>query len=102
MYNSSDTLLTKKELLFVLKSFAVSVRPAAIFIYYVIQNIPSDAESPEEQDDSKHKFVGGTTAKLWSDFHKGVVINTGDKHGREMKMKDLNFAEEGDFPCKLR
>ena len=25
-----------------------------------------------------------------------------DKHGREMKMKDLNLAEEGDFPCKLR
>ena len=24
------------------------------------------------------------------------------KYGREMKMKDLNPAEEGDFPCKLR
>ena len=24
-----------------------------------------------------------------------------EKHGREMKMKDLNPAEEGDFPCKL-
>ena len=69
----------QKKLLFILKSFAVSVRPAAIFIYYVIKNIPSDAESREEQDDSKHKFVGGTTAKLWPDFHKGVVINTEEK-----------------------
>ena len=25
-----------------------------------------------------------------------------EKHEREMKMKDLNLAEEGDFPCKLR
>ena len=25
-----------------------------------------------------------------------------EKHKREMKMKDLNPAEEGDFPCKLR
>ena len=24
------------------------------------------------------------------------------KHGREMKLNDLNPAEEGDFPCKLR
>ena len=23
-----------------------------------------------------------------------------NKHGREIKMKDLNLAEEGDFPCK--
>ena len=78
MDNSSDKVLTK-EFLFVLKSFAVSVRPAAIFIYYIIKNIPLDAESREEQDDSKHKFVGGMTAKLWPDFHKGVVINTEEK-----------------------
>ena len=75
MDNSSD----KKELLFVLKSFAISVRPAAIFIYYVIKNTPSDAESREEQDDSKYKFVGGTMAKLWANFHKGVVKNTEEK-----------------------
>ena len=25
-----------------------------------------------------------------------------EKHGRKMKMKDLNPAEEGDFPCKLQ
>ena len=25
-----------------------------------------------------------------------------DKHGREIKMKDLNPAKEGDFPCKLQ
>ena len=43
------------------------------------KNTPSNAESCEEQDDSKHKFVGGTTAKLWPDFHKGVVINMKEK-----------------------
>ena len=78
MDNSSDTVLTKK-LFFVLKSFAVLVYPAAIFIYYAIKNTPSDAESREEHNDSKYKFVGETTAKLWPDFHKGVVINTEDK-----------------------
>ena len=25
-----------------------------------------------------------------------------EKHEKEMKMKDLNPAEEDDFPCKLR
>ena len=69
----------QKELLFVLKSFTVSIRSAAIFIYYAIKNTPSDAESREEQDDGKHKFVRGTTVKLWSDFHKGVVINMEEK-----------------------
>ena len=62
-----------------LEIIAVLVRPAAIFVYYVIKNTPSDAESREEQDDGKHKFVGGTTAKLWPDFQKGVVINTEEK-----------------------
>ena len=69
----------QKELLFVLKSFAVSVHPAAIFHHYVIKNTPSYAESREEQDDGKHKFLGGTTAKLWPDFHKDVVINKEEK-----------------------
>ena len=27
---------------------------------------------------------------------------TEPKNGREIKMKDLNSAEEGDFPCKLQ
>ena len=78
MDNSSDTVLTK-ELLFVLKSFAISVRLAAIFIYYVIKITPSDAESREEHDGGKHKFVGGMTAKLWPNLHKGAVINTEEK-----------------------
>ena len=25
-----------------------------------------------------------------------------EKHRKEMEIKDLNTAEEGDFPCKLR
>ena len=60
--------------------------------------MPLDAESCKEQDGSKHKFVGGMTAKLWPIFCQGVA----KKHSREMKIKDLNPAEEGDFPCKLR
>ena len=64
MDNSNNTVLTKK-LLLVSKSFAVLIIPGAIFSYYIIQTIPSDTESHEEQDGSKQKFVGGTTAKLW-------------------------------------
>ena len=60
---SCDTVLTKK-LLLVTKSFAVSICPAAIFLSYVINSTPSDAESHEEQDGSKQKFVVGMTAKL--------------------------------------
>ena len=44
MDNSSDTVL-KKELLLVSKSFAVSRVLTAIFSYYVIKTIPSNAES---------------------------------------------------------
>ena len=43
------------------------------------KNTPSGAESREEQDGSKHKFVGETTAKLWPDLHEGVVKNTEEK-----------------------
>ena len=68
----------QKKLLFVLKSFVFSVRPAAIFIYYII-NTPLDAESCEERDGSKHKFVGGTTAKLRPDLDKVVIKNTEEK-----------------------
>ena len=53
--------------------------PKSGHIYYVIKITPSDAESREEQDDGKHKFVGGTTAKLWPDFQKSVVIITEEK-----------------------
>ena len=76
--NSSDTVLTKKScssswnhLLF------RSVQLPSLLI--TNKNTPSDAESREEQNDGKHKFVGGTTAKLWLDFQKGVVINTEEK-----------------------
>ena len=47
--------------------------------YYVIKNIPSDAESREEQDGSKHKLVGGRTAKLWPNLCQGVMKNTEEK-----------------------
>ena len=75
MDNSSNTVLIK-ELLLVSKSFAVSISPAAIFSYYVIKAIPSDAESCEEQDGSKQKFMGRMMAKLWPIFCQGVVKNT--------------------------
>ena len=54
-------------------------------------NTPLDAESHEEQDGRKHKFVGGMMATLWPNVNKGVGCNK--KHRREMKM---NPAEEGD------
>ena len=48
--------------------------------YYVITITPSDdAVSREEQDGSKHKFIGGTTAKLWPDLCQGVMKNTEEK-----------------------
>ena len=75
MDNSSDTVLTK----IVLKSFAVSIRTAAIFFYYVIKATLSDAESREEQDGSKRKFVGGTTAKIRPNLQQGVAKNTEEK-----------------------
>ena len=36
-------------------------------------------------------------AKLWA-----ILSRCSEKHGIEMKIKDLNHAEEGDFPCKLQ
>ena len=74
MDNSSDTVLTKK-LLLVSKSFAISIHMAAIFSYYVIKT----TESHEEQDDCKHKFVGGMTAKIWPNLRQGVAKNTEEK-----------------------
>ena len=70
MDNSSDTVLTKKVALHleIICRFGLSSR----HLYLLCNNnTPSDAESCEEQDGSKHKFVGGTTAKLWPDLDKG-------------------------------
>ena len=79
MDNSSDTVLTKK-LLFVLKVRISHFGPSGRHLYYyMIKNTPSDAESHEEQDGNKRKFVGGPTAKLWPDLDKGVVKNTEEK-----------------------
>ena len=78
MDNSSDTVLTKRVALR-LEIICCFGPSAAIFIYYIIKNTPSDAESREEQGDGKHKFVRGTTAKLWPDFHKDIVINMEEK-----------------------
>ena len=62
-----------------MKSFAVSIHMAASFFYYVIKTTLSDAESREEQDGNKHKFVGGTTAKIWPNLRQGVAKNTEEK-----------------------
>ena len=58
---------------------AILIRLTAIFIYYVIKTVPSDAKSREEQDGSKQKFLGEMTAKLWPDLYQGVTKNTKDK-----------------------
>ena len=69
----------QKDLLLVSKSFGVSIHTAAIFFYYVIKTIPSDVESREEQVDSKHKFVGKMTAKVWPKLRQGIARNTKEK-----------------------
>ena len=80
MDNSSNTYSPyKKELLLVSKSFAVSIRTTAIFFYYIMKITSSDAESCEEQDGSKHKFVGGMAAKIWPNLRQGVAKNTEEK-----------------------
>ena len=78
MDNSSNTVLTKRVALCL--KIICRFGPSGRHLYLLRnENTPSDAESREEQDDGKHKFVGETTAKLWPDFHKGVVINTEEK-----------------------
>ena len=78
MDNSSNTVLPKKVALYL--EIICHFGPSGRHLYLLHnKNTPSDAESREEQDDSKHKFVGGMTAKLWPDFHKGVVINMEEK-----------------------
>ena len=47
--------------------------------YYIIKTTPSDAESREEQDGTKQKFLGRTMAKLWPDLCQGVTKNTEEK-----------------------
>ena len=82
----------QKELPLVLKSFAILIRTAAIFIYYIIKNTPSDVESREEQDGSKHKVVGGTTAKLWPHLHQGIIRkrNENESLAEEPSKREFN------------
>ena len=78
MDNSSNTVLTKK----VAPRLKIICRfnpYGSHLFYYVIKITPSDAESHEKQDGSKHKFVGGTTAKIWSNLRQGVAKNTEEK-----------------------
>ena len=62
MDNSSDTALTIKSCSSQIHSLFLS---GSHLFYCVIKTTPSDAESREEQDGSKQKFVGRTMAKLW-------------------------------------
>ena len=57
MYNSSDTVLTKKKLLLISKSFAILIGAATIFSYYAIKTIESNAKSREEQDHTPSKSL---------------------------------------------
>ena len=78
MDNSSDTVPTKKVALRL--EIICRFGPSGCHFYLIRnKNTLSDAESREEQDGSKHKFVGGTTAKLWPDLDKGVVKNMEEK-----------------------
>ena len=67
MGNSTNTVLTKQELLFVLKSFAVLYILVAIFDDCII-TLSSDAESRGEQDGGKHPIVGQTNSQVAGRF----------------------------------
>ena len=72
MDNSSDTVLTKKNCSSSRNHLPFRSVQQPSF-YYVIKITPSDAESREEQDGSKHKFAGGTMAKIWPNLRQGVA-----------------------------
>ena len=95
MDNSNDTVLTKRVASRL--EITVAIRPAAMFSYYVYK--------------LHHLMQNHVRIKMAAS--KGCRRNDGqvmarflprcsEKYGREIKMKDLNPAEEGDFPCKLR
>ena len=78
MDNSSDIVLTKRVALRL--EIICRFGPSGRHLYLLHnKNTLSDAESREEQDGGKHKFLGEKTANLWPDLHKGVVINTEEK-----------------------
>ena len=93
MDNYSDRI----ELLLVLKKFAISLVVEAMFDDWVIKTTSSNAESCEEQDGGKHSFVEWKMAELQAIFQTICC----EKHGKEVKTKDFNLAEEGSSTCKL-
>ena len=91
----------QKGLLLVSKSlnFAVSIVSAAIFSYYVIKTIPSNAESCEEQDGSKQTFVEGTMAKIHkARFCLGVAKKWKRNENERFKLTPLKKAT---FPASF-
>ena len=87
----------KKGLLLVLKSFAVLHVLAAMFNDCVIKTTSSDAESREEQDGSKHSFVGRMTAELQAILQVYVTKNTEKKQ----KPKILALLKKAAFPASF-
>ena len=81
------------ELLFVSKLFVVLSVLAAMLYYCVIKSKVFDAELCEDKNGDQQNFVGGVMGHF--------PLRCIEKHGKEMKIKDLNPAEEGDFLCKL-
>ena len=78
MDNSSNTVLTTKVVPH-LKFICCFNLCSRHLIYYVIKTTPSDADSREEQDGSKQKLIGGTTANLWPTLRQGVTKNMEEK-----------------------
>ena len=76
MDNSSDTVLTKKSCCSSQNHLPFNLFRQPSFQYYIIKLLTSDAESCEEEDVGKQKFVGGMMAKLWPIFHLAVAKNT--------------------------
>ena len=71
--------------------------PSSKHLFNVIKTTPSDAESREEQDGSKQKFVGGMMSKLWPDLHQGVMKNTEENENERLLKKAIFPASFDDW-----
>ena len=81
----------------ILKSFAVLHVLAAMFNDCIIKTISSGAGSREEQDGSKHSFIGQTTAELQAILQVYVMKNM-EKKG---KPKILASLKKAAFPASF-
>ena len=78
MDNSSNTVVTKR----VASRLEIICRfhPHSSHLFYcIIKTTLLDAETCEDQDASKHKFLGGMMAKIWPNLRQGVAKSMEEK-----------------------